>query len=128
MENLNIVGSYGVPKVNFNASTGVLNMEGRSIPEHPKALFMPLIEWVQEYVKSPCEKTEMNIKVDYMNSSSYKFLITLLEQLEPIHQQNKKITINWYYESDDDEMEDVGEEIKNIIHLPIELIPVVEFD
>lgn len=125
MENISTPASYGIPKIDFNASTGKLLIEGRSIPEHPKALYIPLIDWINEYIKQPHTSTEVNLKLDYINSSSYKFIITLLEQLDPI---KNSTLIKWHYENDDDEMAEVGEELKEILKTPVEIIGVEEFD
>ena len=125
MENIVTPPSYGIPKIDFNSNTGVLLIEGRSIPEHPKALYLPLIDWVNEYTKSPATLTEVIIRVDYLNSSSYKFLITLLEQLKSIKDST---VIKWHYEIDDDEMSDVGVELQDILDVPVEIIGEEEFE
>lgn len=128
MQLIQTESSYGIPRINFDAEMGLLEIEGRSIPEHPKALYLPLIDWASEYAKNPQENTEVVFKVDYMNSSSYKFILTLLEQLEPIQAASKNIVIKWHYEIDDDEMQEIGEEIRNIIKIPVEIIGVDEFE
>jgi hypothetical protein len=125
MKNILTPQSYGIPKIDFNATTGILLLEGRSIPEHPKALYLPLIEWVNNYIKSPHSLTEFHLKVDYLNSSSFKFLITLLKQLNPI---KDNAIVKWYYEVDDDEMSDIGKELQEILKITVEIIGVEEFE
>ncbi len=127
MENINIEGNYSTPTVDFNAGNGELLISGRSIPEHANLFYGPLIDWVKEYVSSNPEKTTLNMKVDYVNSSSQKFLLELFEKLEPLHSGNKAVVIKWYYEDDDEEMKDSGEEFEESIEVPFEFIAVEEF-
>ena len=125
MQNLITPSGFGIPSVNFNAVSGILIMKGRSIPEHPKAMFTPIINWIIDYLKQPAAKTELILKLDYINSSSYKFMLNIMELFTPIKEST---TIKWYYELDDDDMKEVGAELKNIIPVTIEMIGVEEFE
>ena len=49
MENLDLNGSSKTPTVNFNATTGVLTLAGRSIPENSIEFYKPLLAWIEEY-------------------------------------------------------------------------------
>ena len=127
MENLTLEGDYGNPTVNFNAESGELLIEGRSIPEHANLFYDPLINWVKEYVSSKPESTTLTMRVDYVNSSSQKFLLELFEKLEPLHSEGKAVVIKWHYEDDDEEMKDSGEEFEESTDVPFEFVAVEEF-
>ena len=68
----------------------------------------------------------MSIKVDYLNSSSHKFLLEVFEKLETLVKQEKSICVNWYYEEDDEEMKETGNEYKSTLNLPFNIIEVEE--
>ena len=65
----------------------------------------------------------MNIQLEYFNTSSSKCILDLFKKLEAI---NKAITIHWYYEVDDEDMLEAGEDYEAIINIPFKMIEVDE--
>lgn len=124
MEAVNLKPTYNSPSVIFDAQNGILEISGRSIPEHANMFYEKLILWVKQYALTNPPKTEVNIKLDYLNSSSHKYLIELLEKLEPIHINGCQILINWYFEEDDDEIKETGKECSELVKVPFNFIPV----
>ena len=50
------------PGVNFNPDTGMLIIEGKSIPNDAEKFFIPILEWLEEYVKVTKVKTTFILK------------------------------------------------------------------
>jgi SiaC family regulatory phosphoprotein len=46
----------------------------------------------------------------YFNSSSAKAIMLLLEKLDELAVRNVSVTINWYYDEEDDTMRELGAE------------------
>ena len=126
MENLVLEGSAKTPKVSFNASEGQLELKGRSIPENSIEFYKPLNTWIDEYGASPKEVTSVDIKLEYFNTSSSKCILDLFKQLEKINGGNTDVKINWYFEEDDEDMEEAGEDYRAIIDLPFNMIEIEE--
>lgn len=105
---------------------GMIELSGRSIPEDPVKSFAPIVEWVKEYVRNPNEKTEINLKFEYLNTSSSKFILSILEILDKACDNNHTMTINWSYEVGDDDMYELGKFYETIIRIPINYIEVEE--
>ena len=84
MEDLYLKKTFNSPEVEFIADKGELSLEGRSIPEDPGEFFELLIDWINEYFLNPAENTVMNIRLEYINSGSSKYLLEL-ERLQPRH-------------------------------------------
>jgi len=126
MENLVLEGSAKTPKVSFNASEGQLELKGRSIPENSIEFYKPLNTWIDEYGTSPTEITSVDIKLEYFNTSSSKCILDLFKQLEKINGGNTDVKINWYFEEDDEDMEEAGEDYRAIIDLPFNMIEIEE--
>ena len=120
MENLIMKGDFKRPAVAFDASKGLLELNGNSIPERAEDFYIPLLEWIKNYMQNPCEATTLNLKLIYINSRSKRFLLDLLEMMKF---DNNNVTINWYYEEDDEDMLDVGETYQELIDFPINFIP-----
>ena len=123
MDALILNPTYNSPSVNFNALNGILEISGRSIPERANVFYSALIQWVKEYASSKPTKTEVNVNLDYLNSSSHKYIIELLEKLEPVHSDGSRVQVNWYYEEDDDEIKETGKECSELVKIPFNLIP-----
>jgi hypothetical protein len=127
MESINIEGSPKTPTVNFNSGDGVLEIKGRSIPENSIEFYKPLVDWLEEYSKSADNDTKVNIQLEYFNTSSSKCILDVFKKLESIHNGgNSSVLINWYYEEDDEDMLEAGEDYQAIINIPFKMIEVEE--
>lgn len=109
------------PLVHFDSIAGVLEIKGRSIPEHPNRFFAPLIHWVENYVKSRPDSTTVTIFMDYINSSSKRYLLEMMDRLRPI---DHSLKVCWYYEDDDEEIRETGEDIAFQTNLAFDFISV----
>ncbi|NOQ70786.1 MAG: DUF1987 domain-containing protein [Crocinitomix sp.] len=126
MENLNLEGSAKTPTVNFNAGDGTLELKGRSIPENSIEFYKPLNDWIDGYADAPKSATVVDVKLEYFNTSSSKCILDLFKQLESLDKQETKVQVNWYYEEDDEDMAEAGEDYEAIINLPFKMIEVEE--
>ncbi len=126
MENLNLEGSAKTPTVNFDSGNGTLELKGRSIPENSIEFYKPLNDWIDDYSGDPKGQTTVDVKLEYFNTSSSKCILDLFKQLEKLNQQNTQVKVNWYFEEDDEDMAEAGEDYQAIIDLPFEMIEVEE--
>ena len=122
MENFYLEATSKTPEINLDADTGKFLISGRSIPENSIEFYNPIFDWLDKYIKiSNIETTVLEIKLEYFNTSSSKCLIDVLRRLEGIQRAGKNISVNWYYEKDDEDMQESGEDFKEIINLPINM-------
>ena len=126
MENILREGSAKTPSVSFNSASGILELKGRSIPENSVEFYKPLNEWIDSYGAKPCSETVVDIKLEYFNTSSSKCILDLFKKLEYINKQGSVVSVNWYFEQDDEDMEEAGEDYQAIIKLPFKMIEVEE--
>ncbi len=126
MKKISIEGSSKTPRVNFDGETGVLELYGRSIPENSVAFFEPLNNWIHEYSRDAKQETVVDIKLEYFNTSSSKCILDLFKKLESINGKVTNVKVNWYYEKDDEDMAEAGEDYEAIVDLPFHLIEVDE--
>lgn len=126
MENIVIEGTSKTPQVEFNASTGMLLIKGRSIPENSIEFYKPLIDWIGSYSDKANSETVVNIQLEYFNTSSSKCILDVFKRLEDIRKTGKKVIIKWHYEVDDEDMLEAGEDYQAIIDLPFEMIEIEE--
>ena len=126
MENLVIEGTAKTPTVNFDKDSGVLVLRGRSIPENSIDFFKPLNDWVEGYSSSPKPATTVDIRLEYFNTSSSKCILDFFKKLEAVNGKGTEVQVNWFFEEDDEDMEEAGEDYQAIISLPFKMIEVEE--
>ena len=95
-----------------------MEISGRSIPENSIAFYTPLLEWVDEHLKGG-GILDVSIRLEYFNTSSSKCLMDLLKRVE---QSPAEATVLWYYEEEDEDMLEAGEDYDAIIDMPFRLI------
>jgi hypothetical protein len=123
METLSIEQTIKSPMVEFDGSSGRLTMKGKSIPENSRAFYQVIYDWVDQYIVSPAPVTIFDIQLDYFNTSSAKCIADLFKQLLNIEKNNSgKMIISWFYQEDDSDMQEVGEDFKKIVKTEFNLI------
>jgi hypothetical protein len=127
MEALSIEGSPKTPTIKFDPNNGVLEVKGRSIPENSIEFYKPLIDSLDKYSTGPKKETQVNIQLEYFNTSSSKCILDVFKKLESIHKSgSSSIVINWFYEEDDEDMLEAGEDYQAIINVPFKMQEVQE--
>lgn len=126
MEPIIIEGTPKTPSIRFDAKDGVFEIKGRSIPENSVEFYKPLNEWLDNYMQVPLDKTVVNIRLEYFNTSSSKCILDVFKRLEAIHRSKHDVEINWFYEEDDEDMLEAGEDYDSIIKVPFKMIEIVE--
>lgn len=124
MDPILLDGTPKTPNINFDPEQGSLLLKGRSIPENSIEFYKPLVDWLENYSASPRAKTTIEIQLEYFNTSSSKCLLDLLKKAEGMWQNGNEIVINWYYEEDDEDMLEAGEDYQSIIDVPFKMIEV----
>jgi hypothetical protein len=125
MESLSIEGTAKTPTIKFDAELGLIEIKGRSIPENSIEFYKPLVDWLEKYGKVAKPLTKVNVQLEYFNTSSSKCILDVFKKLEGIHKSNNEVIINWYYEEDDEDMLEAGEDYESIIRVPFKMIEVV---
>ena len=109
------------PAVNFNLNSGVLEIEGKSLPENASDFYNPIIEWVSNYVKQPNKSTNLVCKIDYFNSSSARKFYDIFKELEKIKDSGNNVKITWYHDPEDKLMETKGREFQSVVKIPFDI-------
>ena len=126
MENIVINGTAKTPEVNFNSESGALEISGRSIPENSYQFYEPLLTWLDQYAGEPKSSTLLTFRLDYFNTSSSMYILGILKKLEKLHLTGSKTEVKWYYDSDDEDMLQTGEDLKQIVKLPIDMVQIAQ--
>ncbi|ABZ84155.1 conserved hypothetical protein [Heliomicrobium modesticaldum Ice1] len=125
MDKLYITGAKGTPEVDFDPFQHTLKLSGQSYPENAFKFYEPILRWVDAYLEQLT--AEANVVIDfsfpYINTSSSKCVMMLLEKLDGAFQKGKQLSLNWYYDEDNDSELECAEEFKEDVTMPFRLIP-----
>lgn len=126
METISIEGTPKTPTITFDTNKGFLEIKGRSIPENSIEFYKPLVDWLEKYATKPQPATNVNIQLEYFNTSSSKCILDVFKKLEAINKSGSQVIINWFYEEDDEDMLEAGEDYQAIINVPFKMVQVTE--
>jgi len=122
MDDLIIKGDKQKPELAFSAETGVLTISGQSLPENATLLYGPVLEWIEDYAKNPATSTVLSLKMKYYNTASSKMFFSIIKRLNNMHKLGSDVELEWYYQSDDEDMLDAGEYFRDLVDIPFKFI------
>ncbi|MFZ5941146.1 MAG: DUF1987 domain-containing protein [Bacteroidota bacterium] len=123
MEELFIAGTKKTPEVRFDDQQSVLDIRGVSNPEDTLLFYGRIYSWIDAYLLNPREKTTINVKLDHFNTSSSKCLLEIFKKFERVQGDRHKVAVNWFYEEDDFDLQDAGDNYSYMVKIPFTLIP-----
>lgn len=128
MEKYTAAAKDVTPEIQMDAVSGYMQITGTSIPENSEEIYRPVLNWLKLYRQNPAQKTLMDIRLDYFNTSSSKFLLEILRILKEISDTGKEISIRWFYYAEDPDMLESGQDFMDIVDLKMEMVKIEEKD
>ena len=117
MEPLFLKATDDTPEITLDKGKGIFKITGKSLPEDVIEFYSPVFSWLDQYVSNPNEETNLLIKVFYFNSASQRALNEIFSILSRLKVKGKKVNVEWFYNEDDDEMLEAGQEYADITSL-----------
>lgn len=112
------------PAVNVFNDDNLIVVSGTSRLEDPSILYQELAEIYEECMQTFKEKITLDFNFDYINTSSSKWLFHILKNLQVKYSDKIKIIVNWYYEEDDEVIQEAGEVFESLLEIPFNLLPI----
>jgi hypothetical protein len=82
-----------------------------------------VFDWLNVFEKNTLTSPSFKFKLEYFNTASSKIILDILMRLEDINNANSSnISIEWYYMESDDDMLEAGEEYKELVEIPFNVI------
>lgn len=119
MKDILLEGTAKTPEVKFSIDPISMSLSGRSIPENSIEFYKPLLDWVDQSIQLHDEEVCISVKLEYFNTSSSKCLMDLFKRIE---KAAPMASVDWYYEEEDEDMLEAGEDYDAIIDIPFRLI------
>ena len=95
-------------------------MFGRSSPENSLQFYEPILEALSSDFAA--EKVDVRIKMEYFNTSSSKCIYDVLKELKRLEGKGKDVIVRWYYDEDDEDMMEAGEDYSDLLDLHFKFI------
>ena len=115
MDDLYIEATKKTPGVDL--SNGVLEFTGRSMIDNTRDFYEPIYTWSCKYLEDPAEVTVVSMKLEYIDASSVKSLMNLLQLLKGVEERGMVFMVNWYYRYGDLEMLQLGAIIQDRLEM-----------
>ncbi len=122
MSDFHIKKTFNTPEVLLNYSDGKFRMEGRSIPEDPAEFYEEIINNMNDYYNDPKSLTTIELKLEYVNSGSSKWLIDIFRLIKTNYDKGFQCKVLWYYDADDESIQELGQHYKQTFQIPFDLI------
>jgi hypothetical protein len=94
---------------------------GQSRLEDPAPFFEECSVLLDKKISDFKTHVSIDFQLYYLNSSSSKWLFHILKGIQAKFQGKKLITINWFFDEDDDSMLEAGEVFQSLLSLPFNL-------
>jgi hypothetical protein len=110
-DKLDIEATSRTPAVAFDFVQNRLKIAGESYPEDVTEFYGQVFAALDGYLgqlgKGSCR---FDFELIYLNSSSAKAIMMLMDKLEAAAKRGASVDVYWYYDKEDDTMQELGEE------------------
>ena len=120
MESIKIEATKSSPEINFKPENRKLEIKGESYPEDSFSFYENIFDLMEEAVEK-YEKFTLEIEVNYLNTSSTKSFMTLLDIAEDGFQQGKDFSVDWYYNEENEHAYELALDFKSYLELPFNI-------
>jgi hypothetical protein len=119
------------PEITLAPEENKFIIAGKSAPEDVRGLYYPVVEWMEEFVAgvrkeniySDEKPLLLKLDLEYFNSSSAKFIYDILSQLRDLNNEGVPVDIEWYYDEEDIDLREAGEDMALLCELPFRYCP-----
>lgn len=113
------------PAIRFDPREATLSIEGESYPENSFEFYEPVLVWLEQALKE-LGALNLAISVSYMNSSSTKCMLDLLDLLEEAHGRGVRTRVTWFYDAENPRSLDLAEEFQEEVTFDFTIEPLAE--
>lgn len=123
MDALRIKGSSKTPEVILDPAADEYKLTGRSLPEDAVGFYSKVKDWMERFVQVHEFKNTVTfrLELEYFNTSSSKCLLDVFKEIDSMYKDGKDVAILWCYDEDDEDMEETGEDYRDLLKVPFTL-------
>lgn len=114
------------PQIDLDVDNGVMEFIGRSLPHNSEQFYSRVYGWLDEYLQSAKGETTVNMRLDYLDTSSSKHIYNIFSRLDAVTALGRPVKVNWHYETGDEEMAETGKDYESLFQMDFSFIEVEE--
>lgn len=118
-----IKATSNTPFVALEMINRTLLIKGVSSPEDPNDFYRKVDKLLAYYMAEGRNSLSVSFSLEYFNTGSARCLYHLMSQLKEYQDNGMKITVNWYYKIDDEDMLLSGKNFSSYTQLDLKLVP-----
>jgi SiaC family regulatory phosphoprotein len=121
------------PEIQLSPEENSFYIRGISSPEDVRALYYPVIEWINAFCSETIEDNKLNFTtenplvfkadLEYFNSSSAKFMYDIFLELKRLTASGIPVVVEWHYEESDIDLKEAGFDIATLAGMEFTYIP-----
>jgi hypothetical protein len=132
---LNVPKTEKTPEIILDDGQQVLQIKGNCLPENIRNLSEMVTEKLEKYLsaRSQNEPEEAGskpfrvfFKLGYFNTAAAKFIADILLVVKTDTQRGGQNRIYWHYHEDDRDMLEAGEDMANMVEVPMQYVMTVK--
>jgi hypothetical protein len=120
-----ILGTAYTPEIILNPD-GIIIIKGRWMMENSDNFSKILSDWYDTNIFNLPVIASVNVFLEYFCSSNLVILITFMRKILGGKLIQKELTVNWYYEEEDENILNKGEYISSILGVSFNFIMISE--
>lgn len=119
---ITIEGKQDTPTVLIDETEMSIKISGSSFNENAIDTYYLILDWIHKIEEELTATLKIEFDYIYINSATKKMVFVIVNHLDKLHKEGKKIDIKWFYEEYDEDMLELGEDFAELITMPFEFI------
>jgi len=122
MNTIRIEKTNNTPSVYIDENNMLCRIEGSSYPEDAHEIYQYVLDWLSRVQDSSASQVIVEFDYDFLNSISHKKVWQILQQLKQFHNNGRTVKVKWFFEENDEDIMEAGEDLSELMNIPFELI------
>lgn len=110
------------PLVEMDFENGYFIFKGRSIPKYASSFYYPIMEKIERYLAQPNDTTYAIFYFDYLDSSSSRLILSIIQRLKKVLEKGYSLQIEWHYLEDDEDILETGETYEELTDIDFKFV------
>jgi len=122
MEIIRIEKTNNTPSIYIDEANLLCRIEGSSYPEDAYEVYQHVLDWLSRVGFNFQAELVVEFDYDFLNSISHKKVWQILHELKQFYKNGKSVKVVWYYDENDDDIMEAGEDLAELMNIPFELV------
>ncbi len=122
MEIIRIEKTNNTPSIYIDEANMLCRIEGSSYPEDAYEVYQHVLDWLARVGDNIEAELVVEFDYDFLNSISHKKVWQILHELKQFYKNGKPVKVVWYYDENDDDIMEAGEDLAELMNIPFELV------